>query len=354
MKKICFPVFFIVIVLILSACPIPPDEGGIDEKSEHDYENSEPETIYNFGGEQMSHSELVHFLNGNMVIVGKYSEKGYSSADLITGLILSIVFNGLRFSNLDDYEVDFDKQTGFYSLGDGDTYIGFYLYFAEDFGEFVAGDLIPYNIFNYESFITDVRIDIDGWDVSFNYDPGPLYDLVDGKVSIRGSSLSNLSVDVDIHTQAISFVIESHKNYVGSFPWNWNDQLSLCMTTTKATFQDIADQIESGGFGISYAGTMYTSALYGIEQEFTEALFLMKHDGDAWYWEGSYRSDVNKSGRELYQKGFVSNVEQNTTEYYCDKGLTDYVGIMRHDLDLRGGVFEFADGTTVNFGLSPF
>jgi hypothetical protein len=65
-------------------------------------------------------------------------------------------------------------------------YRGYLLrYFAEVFGNFNAGDFIPYDIFDYKSVITNVQIKIEDWNkVSHTYDPGPLYDLVNGKVSV--------------------------------------------------------------------------------------------------------------------------------------------------------------------------
>lgn len=315
--------------------------------------SAEQEESYALCGGELSHGQVVDIFNGNLVFVGSYSENGYSSSELIAGLVLSIVLNGIDFANLADYTFTFDDDLGFYVMGDGDTQVGFYLTFAGDYGDFVDGDPIPYNFFDYESWVTNVQVDLDGMDLVFDYDPGPLHDLVDGEVDFDGD-LNGFSVEFDIKTHLVAFEVESSQTYPGSWPWNADDRLTLEMATTRAVFDDFVDQLEGGGYGLDYAGTFYDSVLFDLEQEFSEALFLMQHQGNDWYWEGDYMSQVDKHGMSLYQLGFVSNIEQNTTEYYCDEARTDYIGVARHDLDLEGGVFEFADGTEVDFGLGAY
>ncbi|MFH0902711.1 MAG: hypothetical protein V2A73_18930 [Pseudomonadota bacterium] len=324
---------------------------GCDDDDEQK-QQEELET-YSLCQRTMTKQAVREIFNGDLVMVDTYAEAGYSSSFIITQLVLSIVLNGIDFDTLDSYTYSFEEDTGYYVLGDGATRIGFRLLFAKDWKEFAAGDPIPYDFFDEKSWVTDVDVEMNGLDVELSYTPGPLYELVDGNVSITGD-LDDVDIAFDVKTDFLAFDVNSKQSYQGSSECNRADTLTINMTTTPVTFLELAEKVEEGGFGISYKGTIYDSPTFGIDQEFTDAPILMKRNGERWHWEGTYRSTVSKDGESVFQKGFISNIAQNTTEYYCDENVTEYIGIARHALDRESGVFEFADGTEFRYGLSGF
>ncbi|MBI5193684.1 MAG: Ig-like domain-containing protein [Nitrospirae bacterium] len=308
---------------------------------------------YDFCGKDLSRDEFMDFFNGNLVIVGAYRDKGSTSSDIIKGLIEDIVLNGIDFTSLSDYKISFND--GVYKVSKDGTGISFKLYFAKDLGTYHTGDLIPYNLFDKETFISNIKISISLKGVKYNFDHGPLYDFIDGDISFAGMDISSLNVSFRLRTDYIAFMVNSKEIYNGVPPRD-KDTLTLSITTSLAPFDNIHNQFYTGGYGISYDGTVYNSTYYGIKQDFHDSVFLMTKDATGWFWEGDYKSKVEKDKDIYYQKGFVSNRSQNYTEYYCDEGLDieTKVGVAKHNLDLKGGVFTFTNGTEVRYGLESF
>jgi hypothetical protein len=312
------------------------------------------ELRYQLCGTETTRSELVTFLDGNLVIVASHREHGVSAGAIAGGLVLGLVLNGIDFSNL-AYQASFSN--GEYQIDNGDASLGFTLFFAEDFGAHAAGEVIPYNLFDIDSYLQNIEVvglDPVSGTVTVDYDHGPLYDLIDGEVDIDADNPLDLSFRVRIRADLIAFEAESQRTYNGRAPRE-QDELRVVMTTTRAPLLEVYEQFLAGGYGFQYTGTQYDSVYYGIDQELTDALFLMTSDGDGgWYWRGDYRSTVIKRDQTMYQSGFTSNLEQNYTEYYCDAARGERAGAAEHALDLTGGEFVFEDGTRVPYGLAPF
>lgn len=308
---------------------------------------------YDFCGKDLSNDEFIEFLNGNLVIAGTYKDKGSSSSDIIKGLIEAIVLNGIDLTRLSEYNLSFND--GVYKASRDGSGISFKLYFAKDFGTYHTGDLIPYNLFDIETFIANIKISVSLNGVSYNYDHGPLYDLINGEIKLSGLDINGLDFNFKLKNDYIAFLVNSKETYYGESPRD-EDTLTLSMTTSLAPLDNIHEQFYTGGFGISYDGTVYDSTYYGIKQDFYDSVFLMTSDETGWFWEGDYKSKVEKDKDIYYQKGFVSNRSQNYTEYYCDESLMaeSKVGVAKHNLDLKGGVFTFSDGAEVKYGLGEF
>lgn len=315
---------------------------------------STDEQSYTFCADDYTKSEFVKFLDGNLVVVAGHVEQGVSAGTIVGDLVWSLVLNGIDFSNL-DYEPRFSN--GDYEITNGDSGLGFRLFFLEDFGEHAAGDVVPYNLFDPESYVTNFVItdfDLATGRVSYDYDPGPAADLADGDVEIDVDDRTDFSIRVRIRATLLAFEAFSEGTYAGRPP-RQADELHIVMTTTQAPLLDVYDQFLAGEYGFRYTGTTYDSVYYGIDQVFTDSLFLMGSDGDdGWIWTGDYESTVQKGEMTAYQDGFVSNLDRNTTEYYCDEALEERVGVARHRLDLLGGQFVFEDGTKVPYGIIPY
>jgi len=175
--------------------------------------------------------------------------------------------------------------------------LGFRLFFIEDFGEHAAGDVVPYNLFDPESYVTNfviTDVDLVTGRVSYDYDPGPAADLVDGDVEIDVDDPTDVSIHVRIRATLLAFEAFSEGTRNGRPP-RQEDELHIVMTTTQAPLLDVYDQFLAGEYGFRYTGTQYDSVYYGIDQVFTDSLFLMGSDGDdGWIWTGDYESTVQK------------------------------------------------------------
>jgi hypothetical protein len=320
--------------------------------------SSEPaatdEEHYAFCADDYTKSEFVKFLDGNLVVVAAHVEHGVSAGSIVGGLVFDMVLNGIDFSNL-DYEPRFSN--GDYELTNGDFSLGFRLFFIETFDEHAAGDVVPYNLFDPESYVQNLvinDIDLATGRVSYDYDPGPAAHLVDGEVEIDVDDPTDVSIRVRIRATLLAFEAFSEGTHHGRPP-RQADDLHIVMTTTQAPLLEVYEQFLAGEYGFRYTGTRYDSVHYGLDQVFTDSLFLMGSDGDdGWIWTGDYRSTVQKGDMTAYQSGFISNLDQNTTEYYCDEALEKRVGVARHRLDLLGGQFAFEDGTKVPYSISPY
>lgn len=336
--------FFCAVLCGAAGCSNRGGDGGDENERKH----------YAVCANDFGHADMVKFLDGNLVVVARHVGHGVGKGEIAGGLVLGLVLNGIDFSDL-DYEARFADGT--YELTNGDESLGVRFYFESAFGEYAAGDIVPYNLFDPESFVENFRVtnvDLLSGRVTVDYDQGPLWDLVDGDVDIDTDDPTDVSVRVRIHAEMLAFEAFSEGTIYGRPP-RQEDELHVVMTTTRAPLLDVYDQFLAGEYGFRYTGTSYDSVYYGIDQEFTDSLFLMGSDGDdRWTWSGDYRSTVTKGDMTLYQNGFVSNLDRNTTEYYCDEELAERAGVAKHRLDLLGGTFVFEDGTKVPYGLMPY
>jgi hypothetical protein len=312
------------------------------------------EQSYAVCSQSYTKSDFTNFLNGNLVVVASHVDHGVSAGKIAGELVEGLVLNGIDFSNL-KYSAEF--SAGSYAITNGDAALGFTLYFTDDFGDYAAGDLVPYNVFDPSSFVKNVRVtnvDLKTGKLTYDYDQGPLYGLADGNVNVDTSNPTDIHIRLKLRVDLLAFEAFSDGTYDGSPP-RQADTLHVVMTTTRASLLDVHQQFLAGNYGFSYTGTSYDSVYYGIQQEFDDSLFLMGSDGQGgWVWTGNYTSTVTKGDMTFYQSGAVSNLDQNYTEYYCDEERSDEVGVARHRLDLRGGEFDFEDGTKVLYGLEPF
>jgi hypothetical protein len=176
---------------------------------------------------------------------------------------------------------------------------------------------------------------------------------VNGSVDLSGASLSGLKVKLRLAGEKISFALNSVGEYKGQIP-RTEDLLTLSMTSTPVTLTAMSDQIAAGTFGVAYTNTKYKSVYFSLNQVFGSSTFYIKSDATGYFWEGNYLSTITKESTNLYQKGLLSQRQQNYTEYYCDEARTQRVGVATHDLDLKGGTFIFEDGKLFTYRLDNF
>lgn len=331
--------------LTATGCPAPDDE----LQDEDPVEDPAQERLVSLCDQQLTESELIRFLDGNLVIVAAVSDEGSSKSQAIADLAIMMVVNGIDFANLGSARPDFSD--GRYSLTTGNSEIGFELFFSEDFEQWKAGDPIPHNVFDPNSYAQNVQIELDTSEfpptASVDWDPGPLAGLVEGGIDIDETSAS---IKVRLRTDLVDIEVDSGAPYESV--WEVDDSLWLQMETTRINLAALAGDLEQAGFGFSYDDTTYASPRDDLEQEFygSEFLTLLQDNGN-YRWEGDYQATVRKGPLTMYQQGFASNGGDNHTEYYCDEGRATRVGVAEHDDSLRFGVFVLEDGERFAYGI---
>ena len=305
---------------------------------------------YSLCSTTLSKQDFLKGLDGNLVFTASAISHGRSSAQQIGGLIAMLVGNGIDPAKLKDYDLSF--ASGDYTYKAGDEGYTFSLYYAADLGSAKAGDKIPYNVFDYKSYLTGISFSILSTP-NFSYSHGPLYDLIDGSASVTGTSLAAIQAKFKLKTDLINFVLTSQKAYLGQAPRD-HDTLLWKMATTAASLTTIQSQFAAGGFGLLFDGTTYTSLYYGIVQTYGSSPALIKKDDTGYYWSLTYEASVVKGDLTMYQSGVASERSSNYTKYYCDNARTNLIGTATHSTDLQSGVFAFADGSKVSYGLSDF
>lgn len=308
------------------------------------------EPTYSLCETTFTKTEFLKMMNGNLVFVANANSHGKSASEAIGELVTMLVVNGLNFETLAEYEFDFED--GDYTFKAGDDGYTFSLYFASDWQTFSAGDKIPYNVFDYTSYLSNINVRVLPTP-AITYGHGPLYDLIDGSIDTSGASLASLKVDFKIHTELIAFALKSQSTIAGQAPRE-ADTLLWSMTTTQAALPTIAAQFAAGGYGLDFGGTVYDSKYYDLVQTYGTSPALIKKDDTGYFWELTYQSVVEKSGVELFQTGIASERVANTTSYFCDAEHAARIGVATHASDFESGSFVFEDGTTIAYGLEDF
>jgi hypothetical protein len=294
-------------------------------------------------GQEILKRDLTDLIKGNLFIVGGYSEEGFTTTSIVTGLITMMVVNVIDFTALNSFDLSFTDSA--YVFTSGVNYLKLTFYFAEDYGDFQAGDKIPYNLFDPGSYVSNVQID---W-TDISYDQGPLFNLIDG-----GVSFSEIIPSIRLNTTKISFGCESRGTRVRNYDGVVSDTLIITMSTPPVVVQDIQAEFESEGYGVSFDSTLYNSKYYNTYETIYDSMFYIKKTGENSYYEGNYTADCTKDVIHFYMKGFVSNIANNYTRYYLDPECTEYLGMAAHDLSLTFGNFYSAEGDSIYYNLEEF
>ncbi len=286
-------------------------------------------------------TDLANVLDGTMFIVASYDKDGARLTSIAGGLLFALAYNGINLDSLDTYGLGFNN--GVYSFTTPGHSLRLVFFFAQDFGNFQAGDTIPYDLFDAASYVANVSLNTSG----VSYDKGPLWGLIQG-----GISWDKLKPVFSLNTTLISFTLQSTSDYSNSF-LGIVDSMHLVMTTVPATLQKFAAQVDAGGFGFSYDSSSYTSRTFGISESVYGSTFYMKRLDSTWYWTGFYRGSVVKNKYRFYLHGLATNIGPNYTGFYCDPAFADSFGVAEDDTSLTFGHFYSVAGDTVTYILLP-
>lgn len=321
--------------------------------------------------------EARQLLTAGVVIAAGQVEDGVSAYELLVAQLVNMILNGVDLFELDDLEYGFDGTA--YTVSTGDSSVTFRLVYARDFGDHAAGDPIVADFFSLSSYIRDVDIDIGGSltspRIDYDFEAGPLLELVDGGVDFSGRSLRSVEAWVEFRADVVGVQLDSIRDrevtvefpsLLGSVSAAFDYRLR--MQTLPFAVLEVDALIHGEGLGVSYADSYVDTALR-VDGEpyvhtrvtFDDATFLLREDDDGGWWEGDYSGthDVHLVRRgpdrrvRLFEHGYVSTRKPDFTGYFCDAAHATPWGTAFHSEDLRGGVFELASGGSFEYGLGP-
>jgi len=327
-------------------------------------------------GQVSSELEASVLASGSVVLVSQQIEDGASTWELFFGKVLEMFLVGIPFYRLGELEIGFED--GQYEITTSASRVGFTLVFAEDFGDFSAGEVIPYNVFDVESYARDIQVGVGGTvtnpRVTYDIEPGPLAGILDGSLSIQGDDPRTLRVEaqLDLTKVAIAFAGERSERFVFPVfalpPVEVTYEFGVRLASNAIPLLEFVDAVEGEGVAFTYDDSWFNFSAavpgYGpfvtIENTLYDSELRLLRDADGAYFEGTYGGTHGIEATffgapglstALTLSGVMSSREANTTEFYCDAGRTEHWGTATHREDLTGGVLRLEDGTVVEYGL---
>jgi hypothetical protein len=331
-------VYFMLVALSFYAlfCTHPNDNSGGNNNGGQTQKKIDSLSLCNTA---IAKDSLVEILDGHMVAVEPYITQGMSLSRIAADLIIAMALNGVNFDALNTYQLSYSNGTYSYTSGMHSIHLKFF--FAQNFGSFHAGDMIPYTLFSIGSYLTDISVGLNG----ITYNEEPLYNLIQGSISFN-----NLTPHFTLKTTLVSFTIQSTSLTLDTAGTSV-DSVFISMTTVPATIQTFTDQVNAGGFGFSYDSTFFISKKYRFNETIYGSTFYMRRNDTTWFWDGYYSGDVRKDNFHFYLRGLASNLQQNYTGYYCDDAFADSFGVAIHDRSLLFGTFYSVFGDTLFYLL---
>ena len=296
-----------------------------------------PEREFDVCGETMLRSEVAALLDANRHAHARVSWDGESRIQLESDLILSLATHGVELATL----ARPNFEDGHYSLGVIGAVLDFEVTFAEDFGEYAAGDVVPYDLWDLSSYAVNVRTELDTSEfppvVRTVADPGPLADLVEGPIAFDAFSFT-----ASLRTELLA--IETDTSRTDEDTRLDGDAMTVHMASPRVNVGEMAVDLDDVGLAFSVEGSSYASPDEGIFWALdASTLHGWRHEGEM-RWEGEYEARFKTDRGTFFLSGFATNGGGAHTEFFCDAERTQPLGVAEHAADLGRGVFEFAEG----------
>lgn len=330
----------VVVVFLFAAC-------GSDK-------GTDPHTRYlnqqiNVCDAGLKRGELIEMLDGTLSIVAGYSEDGHTATAILGGFIAGFVINTIDFDALNQWDVQF--SSGRYRIKSGANTMDIYLIADEAVAGYQAGDTLRENIFVPSSYVRDVSANFSG----VAYDRGPLFSMISGGISWRGTT-PRFSLDVS----GLRLGVESEGDWYVRWSGTQVDTLNVRKATVPLDLGDLKEDFEAGKIGFRFDSTTYASIGRRFSQVIDTSQFWMSPldgEGNRWSWEGVYRNRVSRvlpsTGDSLsfVVVGKVSSIEGNGSSIYCNADGTGLIGYTVEDTTLTWGYFKSVWGDSIAYGF---
>jgi hypothetical protein len=307
-------------------------------------------------GDSLTMEEQADILNGSLILASRHSRDADLNNAFLGRFLAGFILNGVDLEEKDEYGLSFKNKT--YRYGKGDFYATVAFVFTKDYGDFSAGDTIPYDLFDLKSYVPRFEVGLSGVDIK---EKGPLYHLVDVKWRMAGM-VPKFSIRYpDLRTIGIS--IGSSGSYTHAYPDTATaaegdsliDSLTLVMATPVETFFEIEQRFKDKSFVLDYATTEYHSKNFAVDQVFGGSAIRIYEDAKSeWRFDGKYRAELIKNENTYYVEGYLSNHDDNYTKYYCDEERTELMGTAKHHDSLLFGTYHPKSGGWLPYLILAF
>lgn len=293
--------------------------------------------------------ELIEMLDGTLAVVAGYSEDGHTATSIVGGFIAGFVINTLDFDALNKWDAQFSN--GRYRIRNGANTMDLYLVADEEVAGYQPGDTLRENIFAPSTYVRNVSVNLSG----ASYDRGPLYSMISGGISWRGTT-PRFRLDVS----RLRLGVVSDGNWYFRWSGSQVDTLHVRKSTLPLALGALKADFEAGRLGFSYDSTTYESTMRKFRQVIDTSMFWMApldEQGSRWSWEGSYRNRVSRvmpsSGDSMnfVVVGRVSTLHGNGSNLYCHADGTGLIGYTVEDTTLAWGYLKSVWGDSIVYGF---
>ncbi len=322
-------------------------------------------------GQEIPLKDHMDILNHTFMIRSIYSKNTEVQGLLFAKFVLEMILNGINISTVKDYKLHFENNQ--YRWGKENDYLFFTFVFTQDYGNFKAGDTIPYDLTELKTYIPgfkvkapDIKIsnplksELPSLDIT---EKGPLFELVDYHVDWNGLIPNFRFTYPNLGTIGVS--MGTHGFYTRAYPDTLitdgipkiktiTDTLAVHFFTPMRTLRSFKDVVDSGRLEIKFDETEYKSNMFKIHQTVPASSIMLNFSKDTWTFDGTYQSTITQKRGAFYTESVFSNIQTNREVLYCDEDRTTKLGEARNHQFLPFGVYTAANGGKFYYILIPF
>ena len=311
----------------------------------------DPPTYPACGSEPLAESEMEDLVTSTAYVAGTYVEEGRSTNVALFSFFYTLAMNGIDFA-APGFELE-PPTDGTFWLRNGDARIGLRLAWAEDGEGHAAGDPLLRDLMDQDSWVADVDVELEGGELVWSFEPGPLWELIDGEIEVVDDDPLHATVRFSVRADLITAAIVTEQDYSGFIaPWE-EATFHYRLASVPERISDIAARYDEAGFGLEFDETRFVAPHVDLVQEFSESSFLATREGDKVHFGGSYTASVAIGGRQLYHHGALSSRTNNRVDFACDPEGSDRVGRLTLATSRRQGRYENLDGDGFNVYFKP-
>ena len=302
---------------------------------------------------------------------------GLEAVEFIEKLVLDIIGYPLITMANNDYSYSFNN--GVYRFTSGDFTIACSFHYGTASGLHEENDTVPADIFVLSSYISDLSVSLTS--PYYTFTEGPLFDLINGDLSIDRSL--NVSFSVDLTKLKISFV-RSATHRFGTLPFYIvNDSIRL--ETVHTSFARMApvpllefdERYHNDSIIIDHSGSAMESEpaaleiLYREDDTYHSAEYtftIRQHmkvqqsaygkANDVLKLNGSYSAEAalgfNGFTQRMWFTGTYSTAEHDTSRFFCDESKKLLFGTLSFgDTNPEAGEF-LSEKYDYSFPYTPY